>query len=271
MTTKFNYIVCSIEESKDIDTLSLDELHGSLLVYEQKINQQDKDEAGLKIATSSKGTDQVKAKCKGKNSHHKKKKSSSGDSLEKEKREDKSQVECYRCHRFGHYRSECRTNLNRNRGSISNFAETKEDGETKEEEEEVSLLMAYTANKKFFTHLWYLDSGCSNHMCGQKEAFSELDESFQDTVRFGDNSMVSAMGKGKVQVSTKNNSFHTIGEVFYVPALKTNLLSAGQLQEKRYDLISKVEFVRYDILVWGYSLRLACRQIDYFLYIFTTP
>lgn len=26
MTTKFNYVVCCIEESKDIDTLSIDEL-----------------------------------------------------------------------------------------------------------------------------------------------------------------------------------------------------------------------------------------------------
>ncbi|KAH0665114.1 hypothetical protein KY285_026320 [Solanum tuberosum] len=86
-----------------------------------------------------------------------------------------------------------------NRGGRSNFAETKEDGETKEEEEEVSLLMAYTSNEIVSTHLWYLDTNCSNHMCGQKEAFSELDESFQDTVRFGDNSMVSAMGKGKVE------------------------------------------------------------------------
>ena len=33
MTTKFNYIICSIEESKDIDLLSIDELQGSLLVH----------------------------------------------------------------------------------------------------------------------------------------------------------------------------------------------------------------------------------------------
>ena len=32
----FNYIVCSIEESKDIDTLSVDELQSSLIVHEQK-------------------------------------------------------------------------------------------------------------------------------------------------------------------------------------------------------------------------------------------
>ena len=34
MTSKFNYVVCSIEESNDLDTLSIDELHGSLLVHE---------------------------------------------------------------------------------------------------------------------------------------------------------------------------------------------------------------------------------------------
>ncbi|XP_022865074.1 uncharacterized protein LOC111384957 [Olea europaea var. sylvestris] len=33
MTTKFNYVVCSIEESNDIDDLSHDELQSALLVY----------------------------------------------------------------------------------------------------------------------------------------------------------------------------------------------------------------------------------------------
>ena len=41
MTTKFNYVVCSIEESKDIDTLSIDKLHSSLFVHEQRIKTQD--------------------------------------------------------------------------------------------------------------------------------------------------------------------------------------------------------------------------------------
>nr|AAT38726.2 hypothetical protein SDM1_41t00003 [Solanum demissum] len=164
-----------------------------------KINLQDKDEVALKAVSSSKGTNQVKAKWKGQNSHHKMEKSSSGNYLEKKKRRDKSQVECYRWHRFGHYRSECHTNLNRNRGGRSYFSETKEDGEIKEEGEEVSLLMAYASNEKVSIHLWYLDTGCSNHMCGQKYAFLELDESFQDTVRFGDNFVVIAMGKGNLE------------------------------------------------------------------------
>nr|KYP44674.1 hypothetical protein KK1_033833 [Cajanus cajan] len=38
LTPKFDYAVCSIEESNDIDDLSLDELQSSLLVHEQKMN-----------------------------------------------------------------------------------------------------------------------------------------------------------------------------------------------------------------------------------------
>ncbi|KAM3219163.1 hypothetical protein P3L10_023694 [Capsicum annuum] len=73
-------------------------------------------------------------------------------------------------------------------------------------------------------------------MCRQKETFSELDETFQDIVRFKDNLVVSAQEKGKIKISTKKNSIHTIGDVFYDPALKTNLLSVGQLQENVYEL-----------------------------------
>ena len=47
MTTKFNFVVCSIEESKDIDALSIDKLQSFLLVHEQKINQQEKEEQAL--------------------------------------------------------------------------------------------------------------------------------------------------------------------------------------------------------------------------------
>ncbi|XP_074327355.1 uncharacterized protein LOC141665271 [Apium graveolens] len=37
LTDNFNFVVCSIEESKDIDKLTVDELQASLLVHEQKV------------------------------------------------------------------------------------------------------------------------------------------------------------------------------------------------------------------------------------------
>ena len=91
--------------------------------------------------------------------------------------------------------------------------------------------------------MWYLDTGCSNHMCGEKKAFSDLDESFCSSVKFGDNSTISVMGKEKVTIQTKGNSTYTIANVlFFFPDLKTNFLGVGQLQEKGYEI-----FIKYGV------------------------
>ena len=37
MTSRFNYVVCSIEESNDSPVMSIDELQSSLLVHEQRM------------------------------------------------------------------------------------------------------------------------------------------------------------------------------------------------------------------------------------------
>ena len=44
LTEKFNYVVCSIEESKDIDALTVDELQSSLIVHEQKFQRRNGEE-----------------------------------------------------------------------------------------------------------------------------------------------------------------------------------------------------------------------------------
>ncbi|KAL0350102.1 UNVERIFIED_CONTAM: hypothetical protein Sradi_4159400 [Sesamum radiatum] len=56
LTPKFNFVVCAIEESKNIDKLSLDELQSSLLVHEQKFKQQDNEEQALTASTGNPST-----------------------------------------------------------------------------------------------------------------------------------------------------------------------------------------------------------------------
>jgi hypothetical protein len=48
---RFNYIVCLIEESKDIDVLSIDELQSSLIVHEQKFQKHSGEEQALKVTS----------------------------------------------------------------------------------------------------------------------------------------------------------------------------------------------------------------------------
>jgi RNase H-fold protein (predicted Holliday junction resolvase) len=53
LTLKFDYVVCSIEESKDIDTLTIDELQSRLLMHEQRMSSHIKEEQALQAIHES--------------------------------------------------------------------------------------------------------------------------------------------------------------------------------------------------------------------------
>ena len=88
-------------------------------------------------------------------------------------------------------------------------------------------------------------------MCGEKKAFSNLDESFCSFVKFSDNSTISVMGKEKVTIQTKGNSTYTIANVLFFPDLKTNLLGVGSYKKKDTRFLSKMEYVRFKMQSWA--------------------
>ena len=55
-------------------------------------------------------------------------------------------------------------------------------------------------------------------------------------VTLGTDNKVSVMGKGEVKVLTKKGEKKTISDVYYVPRMKCNLLSIGQLIQKGYNV-----------------------------------
>lgn len=58
------------------------------------------------------------------------------------------------------------------------------------------LLVAYVdMNKANKEGTWFLDLGCSNHMCGKNEYFSNFDGIFRNSVKLGDNSSIVMLGK----------------------------------------------------------------------------
>lgn len=78
---------------------------------------------------------------------------------------------------------------------------------------------------------WYLDTGASNRMTGAKEVFAELDETVGGTVKFGDGSVVDICGRGNMIFQCKNLEHKMLTEVYYIPQLRSNILSLGQLDE----------------------------------------
>ncbi|KAJ9547861.1 LOW QUALITY PROTEIN: hypothetical protein OSB04_020404 [Centaurea solstitialis] len=193
LTPKFDYVVCSIEESNDLSVLSIDELHGSLLVHEQRMQGHQEEEHVLKVAY-----------------------------------DDRSGR--------GRGRGMIRGGRGRGRGRhVADKAcpdwEKKANYAELEEEEELLLMTYVELNKQKEEAAWFLDSGCSNHMTGNKRWFIELDEQFKHSVKLGNDLKMLVSGKGNIRLEIDGKT-QVITEVYYVPELKNNLLSLGQLQEK---------------------------------------
>ncbi|CAL9237510.1 unnamed protein product [Arabidopsis halleri] len=220
LSEKFTYVVCSIEESKDIDNLSVDALQSSLRCHEQKITRHakgsTKDEQVLKVTYEAGG--HSGARGRGGSFRGRGRGRGRGGSFNKEL------VECYKCHKMGHFQFECPRAEKQ-----ANYVEFNE-------EEEI-LLMAHVELKgSKMEDLWFLDSGCSNHMTGAKKWFSELDESFRHSVKLGNNARMTVEGKGSIKLKV-NGLIQVIQDVYYVPELSNNLLSLGQLQERNLAIL----------------------------------
>jgi len=129
LSDKHNYIVCSIEESKDINMMTIDELHSSLFVHEHKIQRKEVAEQALKVTDDNSappayeqfGRDRGRGGYRGRGR---------GRGRDQGRAFDKSTTECYQCHKLGHFQYECPT--------YANYAD-----HTELDECEEMLLMSY--------------------------------------------------------------------------------------------------------------------------------
>jgi hypothetical protein len=74
--------------------------------------------------------------------------------------------------------------------------------------------------------MWFMDSGCSRHMTGNKKCVSSLTPlSRKEYVTFGDDKKGKVLGTGVIKV----NDRFTLNDVALVDRLRYNLLSVSQL------------------------------------------
>ncbi len=97
---------------------------------------------------------------------------------------------------------------------------------------ELKCLVVHTALKAGNASHWYLDSGCSRHMIGDKSLFSHYVPGREGSVAFGDGNTAKIMGRGIVEIPR----VPTLKDVLFVDGLKHNLLSISQICDLGYDV-----------------------------------
>ena len=140
LANKFEHVMVAIEESKDLETLSIEELMGSLQMHEQCIEKNSSSvvieqalESKLTLreekpngfhggyTNSNHGKGRVRGKFRGKSAC---------------KHGGNRNVQCFNCNKFGHYASECWFNKSKEHNEQSNFVEA-----SNVEKEECRLLL----------------------------------------------------------------------------------------------------------------------------------
>ncbi|GJT50813.1 retrovirus-related pol polyprotein from transposon TNT 1-94 [Tanacetum coccineum] len=79
--------------------------------------------------------------------------------------------------------------------------------------------------------LWYLDSGCSKHMTGDRSQLTNFVNKFFGIVKFGNDHVAKILGYGDYQIGNV-----TISRVYYMEGLGHNLFSIGQFCDSNLEV-----------------------------------
>jgi hypothetical protein len=86
--------------------------------------------------------------------------------------------------------------------------------------------------------VWYLDSGTSFHMTGDKESFIDLEEKdLRMHIEISDDGRYSAIGIGTITFQRESSKPFQLKNGMHVLGLKKNLVSVTMLEDRGYDVV----------------------------------
>ncbi|XP_027927498.1 uncharacterized protein LOC114184388 [Vigna unguiculata] len=223
LPSKFDHLVITIEEAKDLETLELEELQHLLEVHEfrrseRKLTHDQAYRPELITEGSSKGKRKTESNGRG------------------------TRIKKVNLRNLGKrivIKQESPLGIKRGRWSEKQPKNQANLAQDEGSDSKAVMLMAQTCLDLKEEASWYLDSGCSSHMIGRKDWFVKMEEATHGKIRFADNSSLTAQGTGRVVLRDEDGKEVVLEDLLFVPGLKTNLLSLDQLPQKGFVMTKK--------------------------------
>jgi len=263
---KYSQVAVAVEMVKDLKTLTIEDLVAHLRAAEERLEpsvDQVTEKAGKLLLTEEEWAARNKSRMivdssgssfKGGGSSHqahdkkhwkRSNKDGAGDAGQSSLDTPKRRGKCGKCGVYGHWRKECpRRKAQGNKQEVAHHVNNDGDNgallvaqvcnvvrTTASEGNSVFLNQDRVFPSIYDAGSWVLDTGATNHMTGCRESLASLDDSVRGAVRFGDGSRVEICGIGAVTIAGKNTDHRVLTDVYYIPSLRCNIVSLGQLEE----------------------------------------
>ena len=185
---KYEYIIAAIEESKDLSTLTVQQLMSSLESHEERKLQ--RQESSIESAFRSKLSFKLQSlRFRGnfqKKDNFKKDIEKEPGQGKREKGMSSSTMWCDICEKSNHSTNRCWKkkicNKCKRKGHIAKFCRTQDENRSNfSEEKDKTEELVYSCHTAHGENddVWIIDSGCTNHMAADPKVFRDVDSSHQ--------------------------------------------------------------------------------------------
>lgn len=141
---------------------------------------------------------------------------------------------CFKCGKKGHKSPDC--SLKQNKYETKN--KDRQCGQASDD-----TFAAYHGEAAVKTECqrpWILDSGCTTHLCGDRQLFKSFDGRTSGSINLASQACSQVRGKGTVNLTVDNgNALRSVdfAQTLFVPELRANLVSVSKITDKSHKVL----------------------------------